>query len=163
MTTAEHSKDEAAPTRSRTFTWVVYCAQFFFGGWFLAHGSNYWLEFFPQPHGSSPIAHELITALIDSGLFAIVKCVEILTGLLLLLNIFVPLAIVLAVPVALSIAQLNMVENNDWFSKITALIILTLIGIMALGYLRHYLPMLRMRNDDPGSDGLHMLFGKTRN
>lgn len=157
-----HDNPAAAP-RKEALTWVVYGAQFFFGGWFLAHGLNYWLEFFPQPHGSSPLSHELIMALIDSGLFTIVKAVEVLTGALLLLNIFVPLAIVLAVPVALSIAHLNMVENDDMFSKVTALIILLLLAIMALGYLDRYLPMLGLRNGDPGSAGLRALFGKTKN
>lgn len=149
--------------RSKGFTIAVYAAQFFFGGWFLAHGLNYWIEFFPQPHGSSPISRELIFALIHSGLFDIIKAVEVLTGVLLLLDLFVPLAIVFAVPVGLSIAHLNLVENDDPFSKITALVILALMGLMAIGHLDSFLPMLRMRAGAPSDKGLRQLVGSDKN
>lgn len=160
-TVSDQRPDAAAQPVTGVFTWVVYTTQFFFGGWFLAHGLNYWLGFFPQPHGSSPLSHELIMALIDTGLFAFVKAVEVLTGLLMLLDIFVPLAIVLAVPVAISIAHLNIVANNDLFARSTGFIIMALIGILGLGYLDRYLPMLKMRNHPPGSAGLRALFGKS--
>lgn len=147
----------------RMFTVLVYAAQFFFGGWFLAHGLNYWLEFFPQPHGSSPISRELIMALIHSGLFDIVKMVEVVAGILLLLDLFVPLAIVLSVPVALSIAHLNLIENDDLFSKATAVVILALIGLIAVGRLDRFLPMLAMRTGGPSRAGLRALRGHREN
>ncbi|OYU74629.1 MAG: hypothetical protein CFE32_17150 [Alphaproteobacteria bacterium PA3] len=56
----------------RAFRAIVYGAQFFFGGWFLYNGLNYFFEFFPQPPGSSALAYQLISALIDTGLFAVV-------------------------------------------------------------------------------------------
>lgn len=149
--------DTAATRRMGGFTIIVYAAQFFFGGWFLAHGANHWLHFFPQPTGSSPISSELIGALIHSGLFDIVKGVEVIAGVLMLANIFVPLAIVLSVPVALSIAHLNLIENDDLFSRVTAIIIFALLAILALGYLDRFLPMLRMNNPAPGTDGLQQL------
>jgi len=161
MATAAFDGKKAGPARrAGTFTIIIYAAQFFFGGWFLAHGLNYWLEFFPQPHGSSPISRELIMALIHSGLFDIVKGVEVLTGILLLLDLFVPLAIVLAVPVALSIAHLNMVENDDLFSRVTAIVIMALIALIAIGRLSRFLPMLAMRVEAPSLDGLRAFFSR---
>ena len=41
----------------------MYAVQFFFGGWFLYNGLNFFLTFFPQPSGSSGLSHELIRAL----------------------------------------------------------------------------------------------------
>jgi len=155
--------DKKPAANSRLFTGLVYGTQFFFGGWFLAHGLNYWLGFFPQPHGSSSTSRELILALISSGLFDIVKAVEVVTGVLLLLNLFVPLAIVLAVPVALSIVHLNVLENDDPFSKGTGIVILLLLGLMAAGRLDRYLPMLAMRCGDPSLSGLRSLFGRHQN
>jgi len=42
-----------ASTDDRTggggFRTLVYFAQFFFGGWFVLHGLNHWMHFFPQP------------------------------------------------------------------------------------------------------------------
>jgi len=159
-TTAFEEPLRKAPGRTGSATIIIYAAQFFFGGWFLAHGLNYWLEFFPQPHGSSPISRELIMAMIHSGLFDIVKVVEVLAGVLMLLDLFVPLAIVLSVPVALSIAHLNLVENDDWFSKITAIVILVLIAIIAIGRLDRFLPMLAMRTPPPSLATLRTLFAR---
>src|SRR4051812_8893717 len=88
----------------RGFMILVYCVQFFFGGWFLYNGLNYYIRFFPQPTGSSPLSHELIAALTDTGLFAVVKAIEVAVGLALLANRFVPLAVVAAFPISISIA-----------------------------------------------------------
>jgi uncharacterized membrane protein YphA (DoxX/SURF4 family) len=134
--------------------------QFFFGGWFLVHGLNHWLEFFPRPSGSSPISHELIAALNHSGLLSVVKIIEIITGVLLLANRFVPLAVVAAFPVALSIAHLNLVANHDLTSMIVGVVIMPLLCLIALGHLDKFVPMLVMNNGDPSDLGLKRLFGK---
>jgi predicted SnoaL-like aldol condensation-catalyzing enzyme len=136
-----------ADHRSRWFIGAVYAVQFFFGGWFLAHGLNHWLEFFPRPAGSSPISRELIGALNHSGLFIIVKAVEVVTGALLLANLFVPLAIVAAFPVALSIAHLNLVANHDFTSRVVGVLAIALLAFLAIGYLDKYRSLLRARND----------------
>lgn len=143
----------------RSFMILVYCAQFFFGGWFVAHGLNHWLEFFPRPQGSSPIARELIMAMNNSGLFDFIKIVEVITGCLMLANRFVPLAIVGAFPVALSIAHLNLFINPDPTSKIVGVLIMLLLGVIAAGYLDRFLPMLRFNSGDPSARGLRQLFG----
>jgi hypothetical protein len=36
-----------ARTRTGAFTILVYAVQFFFGGWFIVQGLNYFLDFFP--------------------------------------------------------------------------------------------------------------------
>jgi uncharacterized membrane protein YphA (DoxX/SURF4 family) len=139
---------------------LVYAVQFFFGGWFLAHGLNQWLEFFPRPSGSSPISHELISALNHSGLFNVVKGIEVVTGILLLSNRFVPLAAVAAFPVTLSIAHLNIVANQDATSVVVGIVIITFNGLIALGHLEKFLPMLVMNSGDPSSAGIRRLFAK---
>jgi hypothetical protein len=125
---------------------LLYAVQFFFGGWFLAHGLNHWLEFFPRPAGSSPLARELIGALNHTGLFAIVKGIEVLVGLLLLLNRWVPLAIMLACPVALSIAHLNLVANTDPTSVTVGILSLGLLGVLAWGYWDKFRSLLSVNN-----------------
>lgn len=148
------------PHRNRNFMIAVYAAQFFFGGWFVAHGLNQWLEFFPRPKGSSPIARDLIMALNASGLFDVVKIMEVITGVLLLANRFVPLAVILSFPVALSIAHLNLMSNPDITSKIVGVLIMALLGLIAVGHLDKFLPMLTFNNGDPSDRGLRQLFGK---
>lgn len=136
---------------------LFYAAQFFFGGWFLLHGLNHWLEFFPRPSGSSPISYELIGALNHSGLFSIVKAIEIVTGLFLLLNRAVPLAAFVAFPVTLSIAHLNIMSNDDMFGIIVGIVAIALNGLVLLGHLDKFLPVLTFRQGDPSADGISML------
>lgn len=139
------------------FTRACYAAQFFFGGWFLAHGLNHWLEFFPRPSGSSPISRELIGALNHSGLFVIVKALEVVTGALLLANRAVPLAAVVALPITLSIAHLNIIANADLFGLVVGLIAIALNGMVLIGHLDRFLPMLAIRQGDPSATGLARL------
>lgn len=161
--TVDHPPAEEASSEvksSRNFMIVVYALQFFFGAWFVAHGLNQWLDFFPRPKGSSPIARDLIMAMNAAGLFDFIKIVEVITGVLLLANRFVPLAIVGAFPVALSIAHLNIMSNPDPMSKAVGVIIMIIISVIALGYLDRFLPMLTFNSGDPSDRGLRQLFGK---
>jgi hypothetical protein len=149
-------------TEGRGFQVLVYCVQFFFGAWFLYNGLNFFVTFFPQPSGSSPLSHELIGALIHSRLFAVVKGLEALTGLAFLANRFVPLAAVLAFPISFSIAHLNIVANGDLFSLVTGFVVILLNGIIAVGHLDLFLPMLVCNQGDPSAAGLKALFGGNR-
>lgn len=143
------------------FRLVVYFAQFFFGGWFVLHGLNHWMHFFPQPPGSSPIAGALIRAMIDSGLFTLVKAMEVVTGLMLLANRMVPLAIVLAAPIGIAIAFMDHTANPDWYGTLTAGTIMLFLAIMALGHLHRFLPMIVFNQGEPRLDGLRALFGQS--
>lgn len=143
----------------RVFMVVVYAVQFFFGGWFLWNGLNYFFGFFPQPPGSSPISQELIGALIHSGLFGVVKAIEGVVGLMLLANRFVPLAIALSLPVSVCIAHLNIIANGDTFGIIAGAIVLGLNVIIALGHVDKFLPLLVFDQGDPSPAGLFALFG----
>ena len=151
-----------ARTSGRGFQALVYAVQFFFGAWFLYNGLNFFVSFFPQPSGSSPLSHELISALIDSHLFTIVKALEALSGLALLANRFVPLATVLALPISVCIAHLNLVANGDAFSIATSIAVIGFNGLIALGHLDRFLPMLVCNQGDPSTAGLRALFGRSQ-
>jgi predicted SnoaL-like aldol condensation-catalyzing enzyme len=148
----------SADARDKTFRIVAYVAQFFFGGWFLYNGLNFFIQFFPQPTGSSPLSRELIGALIHSGMFAVVKGIEVVVGVALLANRFTALAAVLAFPVTYSIAHLNIVANGDAFSIGTGIVFTTLNGLIALGQLDRFLPMLAFNTGDPSAAGLRTFF-----
>lgn len=136
---------------------LFYSAQFFFGGWFLFHGLNHWLQFFVQPSGSGQGMKDLISVLIDSGMFDFVKAIEVITGVLLLLNRFVPLAIVVAFPVTVVISFMNF-TMGDSFGVVTGIVSILLNIVMAVGYLDRYLPMLVYDAEDPGIQGVQRLF-----
>ena len=141
-------------SKSRWFTVLVYAVQFFFGGWFLFHGSNYFLAFFTQPPGSSPLTHEVISALIHSGLFSVVKAIEVAVGIAFLANRFVPIATVAAFPVSFSIAYVNFAANGDGMSILVAFVVIAFNGIVALGHMGRFWPMLAFNQGDPEIAGL---------
>jgi hypothetical protein len=85
---------------------------------------------------------------------------EVITGALLLANRFVPLAIVGAFPVAVSIAHLNLVSNPDPMSKVVGVVIMVIISLLAVGHLDKFLPMLAFNSGDPSDRGLRQLFNK---
>jgi uncharacterized membrane protein YphA (DoxX/SURF4 family) len=120
------------------FRVLVWSAQTLFGAWFLVHGLNYWLEFFPQPHGGTGPAFEFLDILMRTGLFTVVKVIEVVCGVLLLLHRFVPLAIIASLPIDLVIVYHNMVFYHDTFHVVTGSLVLVVFVVMALGYMRQF-------------------------
>lgn len=159
MATNSYPAGRATHARTSAFTIVVYAVQFFFGGWFLFHGSNYFVNFFPQPSGSSGLTHEVISALIHSGLFDVVKGIEVAVGIALLANRFVPLATVAAFPVSFSIAYVNLVANGDAMSIFVSVLVIGFNATIALGHLDCFLPMLAFDQGDPSARGIASLLG----
>ncbi|MBL8551967.1 MAG: hypothetical protein JNJ73_18410 [Hyphomonadaceae bacterium] len=131
------------------FTALVYAIQFFFGGWYFYNGLNYFIEFTPAPPGSSPLSRELIGALEHTGLFAVVKAIELVAGAALLANRFVPLASVLAFPVSFSIAYVMLVINGGMIGTIVGVLVIAFNAIIALSRLDSFLPMLAFDDGGP--------------
>ena len=158
--------NSAAANRSKrtgerpSFTGFIYLCQFFFGGWFLFHGLNYWCGFYfdrtilPGPG--------LVPALAESGVMAIVKVLEIAIGLALLLDLYTALAIVAAWPITLMIAFVNS-SHLSKFGVSVGVVIVALNAVMSFGHLDRYRPMLVARAGPPhlggasGSRGLSRL------
>lgn len=134
------------------FTGLVYACQFLYGGWFLFHGLNYWCEFyFDRSIQPGP---GLVPALVDSGVMAGVKLLEILIGLALLLDLFSALAIVMAWPITLMIAFVT-ASHLKPFGMSVAAIIIALNAMMSLGHLDRYRSMLAMHAGPPSLPGAH--------
>lgn len=148
---------------NKAFEFICTFAQFFFGGWFVFHGLNYFIEFWPQPKGSSVLMREVIMGLIHSGLFDIIKGIEVVTGLMLLANRMVPIAAILAFPVSFSIAFLNVIAVHDAYGYGVAAVVMLLNGLIVLGHLDKFLPLLVFNNGDPKIDGLNQFLAKFTN
>jgi len=83
--------------------YAVWFVRLILAAWMIPAGLNHFYELFPQPMGSRPASTEVITALLDSGLFGIVKAVELLAGLALLFAFRVPLALIVLLPVSFNV------------------------------------------------------------
>lgn len=113
--------------------------QFLYGGWFLFHGLNYWFEFYPDR--SIQPGPGLVPAIAASGLMAVVKALEVVIGVMMLLNRFTPLAVVAAWPITLMIAFVTS-SHGKLFGICVAIVIISLNAIMSFAHLDRYRPML---------------------
>ncbi len=148
--------NDATSSGSGVSKWgmVVYAAQFFFGGWFLFHGLNHWVHFFPQPPGADTVSSQVIRSLIASGLFDWVKAVEVVAGIALLLNRFVPLAAIASVPISFVIGYLNIAVENDANALFVFFGVIGLNLLILAGHLDRLLPLLAPGNHGPNLAGL---------
>jgi len=82
------------------------------GGWFLFSGLWHFLWPWLQPMGNTPAAIAFTRAMLASGLFDWVKAIEVVTGVLMLLNRAMPLTILAIVPLNIVIVYWNFVLDR---------------------------------------------------
>ncbi|MEO9132554.1 MAG: hypothetical protein ABI240_15280 [Sphingomonas sp.] len=147
LATTDHTNESGERS---AFTGFAYACQFFYGGWFLFHGLNYWTAFYAD--GSVLPGPGLVPALAASGVMAVVKLLEIVVGTALLADRFAPLAIVAAWPITLMIAYVNSAHLTKFGMSVGAIII-ALNGVMSFGHLDRYRAMLVMHAGAPHLGG----------
>lgn len=124
---------------------VPTAARILLGLTLVTFGANFYLHFLPQPPMPDAAA-SFAGALFTSGyVFAIVKPVEIVTGLLLLSNTFVPLALVVLAPVTVGIVGFHVAL--DPAGGAAALLVLVLHLTLAYAYRRAYAPLFHVRSE----------------
>lgn len=141
---------------TRLFRIIAYAVQFFFGGWFFYNGLNHFVGFTPPPPGSSPATRELMAGLEQTGLFAVVKAIELLTGAALLANRFVPLAALVAFPVTFAIAWVMTVINGGAVGYTVGVLALLFNAIIALSRWEHFAPVLAVSDRGPRLPQFHV-------
>lgn len=141
------------------------------GAWMINSGLSHWLTnwgfppIFPQPLGTLPASNAMLVTLIETGVFDIVKACELLGGILLLLDLFVPLALAMTLPISFMVFFNAIVLNLRYellFSTSMSVWCLYLNVILILAYLRYYLPLLTCRASLGSLDDfrkLPMVFG----
>lgn len=108
-------------------------------------GLNGFLNFLPPP--TTPIPEGALAfseALMKTGyMFPLIKGTEVLVGLLLLSNRFVPLALALAAPVVVNIVAFHAFLAPE--GMVMTLVLLALEVSLAWAHRKAYRPMLAMR------------------
>jgi uncharacterized membrane protein YphA (DoxX/SURF4 family) len=131
---------------------IIMILRVLFGIHFLFNGLNYIFHFIDIPKPPAEMANVLMDALVNSGIFGIAKGVEVLTGLMLILNIYVPLALLVAFPVTIVITYMDvMLTGVPLYAGLGLITFLWNAGLM-LAYLKYYRPILAMRTT-PGGGG----------
>ena len=103
--TATAPATTTVPTARSITRHIPTAIRILFGLAFVVFGLDGFLQFIPRPTTPPPqAAGEFAYALIKTGyMFPLIKGTEVLVGLLLVTNVFVPLALVLIAPVLVNI------------------------------------------------------------
>jgi uncharacterized membrane protein YhaH (DUF805 family)/uncharacterized membrane protein YphA (DoxX/SURF4 family) len=82
--------------------YVIWFVRFWYAGWMIPAGIEHFYHIYPQPGAASPhpLAAEMLSALLSTHLFDLVKAVELIAGLAVLFGYFTPLSLLLCMPVA---------------------------------------------------------------
>ena len=128
--------------------WAYHASRLIFGGWWLFSGLMHFLWPHLQPLGNEQPAIDFTLALMASGLFDWVKVIEVVLGITLLANRFMPLTVIALVPINIVIVYWNFVLDEgvvEWtFGAATILF----NAVLAWPW-RHKLVPLLSWNDQP--------------
>ncbi|MPM84466.1 hypothetical protein SDC9_131538 [bioreactor metagenome] len=124
------------------------------GAWMIVNGINHLLPMvglpnvYPQPLGTLHLSNTMLVSMIETGLFDYVKVAELLVGLCLVFNRFVPLALVIALPLGLVVFY-NSIVLNLRFERLLSFYMAvwcTYMNVVLLfAYIRYYIPMLKFK------------------
>ncbi len=112
---------------------------------FFVFGLNGFLHFIPEPKKAmSEAAMTFMGGLMESGyMFPMITGTQVLVGVLLLLNRFVPLALALLAPVVVNIVAFHVFLESS--GLVIALVVLILELYLAWAYRNAFRPMLTPR------------------
>lgn len=115
------------------------------------NGLAYFVVQFRVPDGTPPLAATLAQAMLDTGyFFELVKAVELLTGIALLSNRFVPLALVVVAPVVVNIVLFDVLLSPNAFSLSMGLSLAVLYVITVVAYYKYLSPILIFKTSQGG-------------
>jgi uncharacterized membrane protein YphA (DoxX/SURF4 family) len=126
--------------------YAVWFVRLVFAAWMIPAGLNHFVELFPQPLGTQPLSQELFLALFDSHLFDAVKAVELVAGIGVLFGLYVPLSLVICMPVSFCVWYWD-TPLEGWGSGASIFGAAVLISnvLLCLAYIGSYRSMLAMR------------------
>ena len=126
--------------------YAVWFVRLLFASWMIPAGLNHFIPLFPQPMGSQPLSQELISALIDSHLFDLVKAVELIAGVCVLTGYFAPLALLVCMPVSFCVFYWD-APLEGWGSRaaLFGYSVLLCNVLLCVAYSRSYRSMFALR------------------
>lgn len=142
--TALPASTSGAPARS-VARHLLTAARIVFGLGFTVFGLNGFLNFIPPPSTPMPAgAASFLGALLGAGyMLPLIKGTELLAGILVLSNRFVPLALVLLAPVVVNIVAFHLFLEPSGLP--VALVVLALELVLAWAHRAAYRPLLAAR------------------
>ncbi len=125
---------------------LVLVGRLIFGAWMLANGANhFFFSLWPEPIGHSPLAIQLMSALVHSRLFDVAMAIELVTGALILTGFFVPVALCVVMPVSTCAIYWSVILEQQPIGAVLALAAFALNGLLMLAYIDYYKGALQRR------------------
>jgi uncharacterized membrane protein YphA (DoxX/SURF4 family) len=77
--------------------YAIWFVRFWYAGWMIPAGVEHFYHIYAQPgaNSSHPLAAEMLSALLSTHLFDLVKAIELITGVAVLFGFFTPLALLI--------------------------------------------------------------------
>lgn len=133
-----------APEKSKSFArHLPTIARILLGLMFLFFGLNGFLNFMPAPKDMPQDIMTVMGALMKAGYITVVSGTEVLVGVLLLANRFVPLALALLAPIVVGIITFHLYLAPATIAP--GIVVLVLELYLAWAYRNAFCPMLAMR------------------
>lgn len=124
-------------------------ARLAFGAWFLFSGVEYFLPLGLQPLGKTALAQEFTLAMIHSGLFAWIKIIEVIVGILTLINRGILPAALACAPLTVVIAYWNFVLDPGVVEYSFGLATILCNAILIWPFRERLWPLLLWKADRP--------------
>lgn len=113
-----------------------------FGLLWLIFGLNFFFQFLPQQPPMNEAAGQLVGAIYQSGLLKWVKIIEVLVGVMLVANLFAPLALVFISPIIVNILFVHVLDT----AGLPIAIVFAVINlVLAISYKDRYADLLKVK------------------
>ena len=124
---------------------LILVGRLIFGAWMLINGANFYFHFYPLPVGHTPLAVQLMTALIDGHMLDVAMIIQLVAGALILAGVLVPVALCVVMPISVCAAFWAVVLERQPTGAAVALVAVGLNALLCLAYLDYYKGMLQRR------------------
>ena len=125
--------------------WLYHASRIIFGGWWLFSGLMHFLWPDLQPLGDEQPAIDFTLALMASGLFDIIKVLEVVLGVLMLLNRAMPLMLLVLVPINLIVVYWNFVLDEGAVEWTFGALSILFNVVLAWPWRAYFWPLLAWR------------------
>ena len=122
---------------------LVLAGRLIFGVWMLVNGINYFfVSLYPMPSGHEPLAVQLMNGLFDSHLLDVAVGIQLVTGALILIGVFVPAALCVVMPISVCAAFWALLDHHP-VNLVLGLAVIALNGLLMLAYIDYYKGVLQ--------------------
>jgi uncharacterized membrane protein YphA (DoxX/SURF4 family) len=123
---------------------LVLVLRLLFGAYMLLNGANhFFLHVYPEPVGHTPLAIQLMKALNDGWMLDVAMVIQLVTGAMILLGVFVPVALCVVMPISVCAAFWAVILDHQPAGMLAALVVVGVNAALCLAYIDYYKDMLQ--------------------